>query len=91
MSNQKNHLNLINLEKHYGETPAVYQLVTERFNCKPSEVTFFSSNNWDVSGAGAFGFKTIWVNRTGAAWDKLPGSPDKIITAIAEGTKSAAH
>ena len=46
---------------------------------------------WDVSGTGAFGFKTIWVNRTGATWDNLSGSPDKIVTAIAEGTKSAAH
>jgi 2-haloacid dehalogenase len=65
--------------------------ISEWFDCAPRDVTFFSSNNWDVSGAGAFGFKTIWVNRAGAAWDKLPGSPDRIVTAIAEGTKSAAH
>jgi 2-haloacid dehalogenase len=31
--------------KCYKPTPAVYQLFTERFECKPSEVTFFSSNN----------------------------------------------
>ena len=68
----------------YKPTPAVYQLVTERFECKPSEVTFFSSNNWDVSGAGAFGFRTSWVNRTGAAWDKLPGKPDRIVKSISE-------
>ena len=65
--------------------------ISEWFDCSPRDVKFFSSNNWDVSGAGAFGFKTIWVNRAGAAWDKLPGSPDRIVTAIAEGTKSAAH
>jgi 2-haloacid dehalogenase len=81
----------VDVLKCYKPTPAVYQLVTERFDCAPRDVTFFSSNNWDISGAGAFGFKTIWVNRTGAPWDKLPGSPDKIVTAIAEGTKSAAH
>ena len=75
----------------YKPTPVVYQLVTERFDCKPSDVTFFSSNNWDVSGAGAFGFRTIWVNRAGAAWDKLPNSPDKIVRTIAEETKSWAH
>ena len=68
----------------YKPTPAVYQLVTERFECKPSEVTFFSSNNWDVSGASAFGFRTIWVNRAGAAWDKLPGKPDRIVKSISE-------
>ena len=75
----------------YKPTPVVYQLVTERFDCKPSDVTFFSSNNWDVSGAGAFGFRTIWVNRAGAAWDKLPNSPDKIVRTIAEETESFAH
>ena len=74
----------VDVLKCYKPTPAVYQLVTERFECKPSEVTFFSSNNWDVSGAGAFGFRTIWVNRTGAAWDKLPGKPDRIVKSISE-------
>ena len=78
----------VDVLKCYKPTPAVYQLVTERFECKPSEVTFFSSNNWDVSGAGAFGFRTIWVNRAGAAWDKLPNPPDKIVRTIAEETKS---
>ena len=74
----------VDVLKCYKPTPAVYQLVTERFECKPSEVTFFSSNNWDVSGAGAFGFRTIWVNRTGTAWDKLPGKPDRIVKSISE-------
>ena len=74
----------VDVLKCYKPTPAVYQLVTERFDCKPSDVTFFSSNNWDVSGAGAFGFRTIWVNRTGAAWDKLPGKPDRIVKSISE-------
>ena len=74
----------VDVLKCYKPTPVVYQLVTERFSCKPSEVTFFSSNNWDVSGAGAFGFKTIWVNRTGVAWDNLPGKPNSIISSISD-------
>ena len=74
----------VDVLKCYKPTPAVYQLITERFDCKPSDVTFFSSNNWDVSGAGAFGFKTIWVNRTGVAWDNLPGKPDIIVNSISE-------
>jgi 2-haloacid dehalogenase len=71
--------------KCYKPTPAVYGLVTEHFGCNPSEVSFFSSNNWDISGAGAFGFKTIWVNRAGVSWDKLPGHPDKIARSLREG------
>ena len=74
----------VDVLKCYKPTPIIYQLVTERFNCKPSDVTFFSSNNWDVSGAGAFGFKTIWVNRAGVVWDNLPGKPDLIVKSISE-------
>ena len=74
----------VDVLKCYKPTPAVYQLIPDRFDCKPSDVTFFSSNNWDVSGAGAFGFKTIWVNRTGVAWDNLPGKPDVIVNSISE-------
>jgi len=73
--------------KCYKPTQAVYGLVTEHFGCHPSEVSFFSSNDWDISGAGAFGFRTIWVNRHGSAWDKLPGFPDKIVNSITEGAK----
>ena len=74
----------VDVLKCYKPTPAVYRLVIERFNCSPSDVTFFSSNNWDVCGAGAFGFKTIWVNRSGVSWDNLPGKPDHIVQSISE-------
>jgi 2-haloacid dehalogenase len=42
----------------------VYALVTARFQVKPAEVVFVSSNRWDAMGATAFGFRSIWVNRT---------------------------
>ncbi len=50
----------------YKPRPEVYALVTARFNVKPAEVTFVSSNRWDAMGATAFGFRTVWVNRAGA-------------------------
>ena len=78
----------VDVLKCYKPTPSVYQLVTTRFNCEPGDVMFFSSNNWDISGAGAFGFKTIWVNRTGAPWDKLPNQPDNIVSNLVERTMS---
>ena len=74
----------VDVLKCYKPTLSVYELVTEHFDCNPTDVTFFSSNNWDISGAGAFGFQTIWVNRAGAAWDKLPGKPDRIVKSILE-------
>lgn len=43
--------------------PEVYALVTSHFKCTPQDVTFVSSNRWDVMGAVSFGFRSLWVNR----------------------------
>jgi 2-haloacid dehalogenase len=52
----------------------VYQLVIARFGGSPGEVAFHSSNRWDIAGAKAFGFRSVWVNRTGAP-DEYPDLP----------------
>jgi 2-haloacid dehalogenase len=52
----------------------VYQLVHDRLGGKPADVTFFSSNRWDVAGAHAFGFATVWVNRANLP-DEYPDMP----------------
>ena len=49
----------------YKPDPSVYRLVTDRFGLGPAEVSFLSSNAWDIAGARAFGFHTAWINRTG--------------------------
>jgi 2-haloacid dehalogenase len=49
----------------YKPLPAVYELVTVRFRVFPDAVSFQSSNRWDIAGATAFGFRTVWINRTG--------------------------
>ena len=53
----------------------VYDMVGARFGCAPSEVLFVSSNGWDAAGAAAYGFETLWVNRSGEPMDRLPGRP----------------
>ncbi|UOM34335.1 haloacid dehalogenase type II [Acuticoccus sp. I52.16.1] len=50
----------------YKPLPAVYELVTTRFRLFPEAVSFQSSNRWDIAGATAFGFRTVWINRGGA-------------------------
>ena len=70
--------------KIYKPDPRIYAMVTDHFACKPEEVTFFSSNNWDIAGAGSFGFKTIWVNRAGKTWDDLPEKPHHIVSSLHE-------
>ena len=70
--------------KVYKPDPRIYAMVTDHFDCKPQDVTFFSSNNWDIAGAGSFGFKTIWVNRAGKTWDDLPEKPHHIVSSLKE-------
>ena len=59
----------------YKVAPEVYRLVEARCGVTPDKVCFLSSNCWDAHGAAHFGFRTVWVNRAGAADDNLPGAP----------------
>lgn len=49
--------------KMFKPAPEVYRLVTDHFGCTTADVTFVSSNRWDVMGAAAFGFRALWINR----------------------------
>ncbi len=60
--------------KTYKTHESVYELVTNHFRIYPETVSFQSSNRWDVAGATAFGFKTVWLNRI-AAPDEYPDLP----------------
>ena len=58
---------------------AVYRLVLDRFGGAADDVSFQSSNRWDIAGAEVFGFRTVWVNRSGAP-DEYPGmAADRIV------------
>jgi 2-haloacid dehalogenase len=59
----------------YKPRPEVYQLVTDAFHVAPPDVRFISSNRWDVMGATAFGFRAIWVNRSGLPDEYIELSP----------------
>jgi 2-haloacid dehalogenase len=59
--------------------PRVYELVGTHLGTARDEVLFVSSNGWDVAGAAAFGFRTVWVNRAGDPLDRLPGRPERIL------------
>ncbi len=59
---------------------SVYQLVPDRFDCGRDEVLFVSSNGWDAAAAAGFGFRCVWVNRAGEPMDRLPWTPDQVLT-----------
>lgn len=51
--------------RRFKTAPEVYEMVTNAWRLYPNAVSFQSSNRWDVAGATRFGFRTVWVNRTG--------------------------
>ena len=53
--------------KMFKPRPEVYDLVTDHFRCRHGDVTFVSSNRWDVMAGVRVGFRALWVNRA-----KLP-------------------
>lgn len=59
----------------YKPDPRVYQIAVDRLKLAPSSICFLSSNAWDIAGSSSFGFRAIWVNRSGAPRENLPGGP----------------
>lgn len=66
----------------YKPHPKVYQLACDELRVNAERMCFVSSNPWDVSGAALFGFRVIWVNRSGGVLDVLPGQPERIIETL---------
>jgi 2-haloacid dehalogenase len=52
----------VDIVRMFKPRPEVYALVTDHFKCAPSDVTFVSSNRWDIMGAVSFGFAALWLN-----------------------------
>lgn len=55
----------------YKPDTRVYEMATTHFRVFPSAISFQSSNRWDVAGGSKFGFRTVWINRSGAI-DEYP-------------------
>ena len=63
----------------FKAVPAVYQMVLDDFDISAGDVSFQSSNRWDVAAANAFGFRSVWVNRGGQPDEYRDMSPEKIL------------
>lgn len=59
---------------------SVYDLVVKRFGCEPAEALFVSSNGWDAAAGAGYGFYTAWVNRSGEPMDRLPWTPQVVLS-----------
>jgi 2-haloacid dehalogenase len=64
----------VDVLKMFKPRPEVYALVTDHYKCKPGDVTFVSSNRWDVMAGTSVGFRTFWINRAKMP-DEYPDFP----------------
>ena len=61
--------------KIYKPDPKVYDMPVNKYKVSKGEITFLSANTLDVSGAGNYGYNSIWVNRNNSVFDKLDYKP----------------
>ena len=73
----------------YKPDPTVYEIPIKKYNIRKNEVMFFSSNTWDISGAGNFGYNCVWVNRNKNVFDLLDYNPEIIISDLKQVLKKA--
>ena len=59
----------------YKPDKKVYDLPTKKYGVKKEDIVFLSSNTWDVSGGGNYGYNAIWVNRRDGVFDNLDYKP----------------
>lgn len=66
----------------YKAHPDVYDMGTSHFRTFPDKVSFQSSNRWDIAGATAFGFRTVWINRDGKPDEYLDLAPAAVLSSL---------
>ena len=66
----------VEIVKIYKPSSKAYSIPIKKYKVDKKEILFLSSNTWDVSGAGNFGFNAIWVNRNDITFDLLDFKPN---------------
>jgi len=61
--------------KIYKPHPTVYKIPIKKYKIEKNQFAYLSSNTWDVSAAGNFGFNAVWVNRNKNIFDNLDYKP----------------
>ena len=70
--------------KTYKPHPDVYDIPIKKYLVHKHEVAYLSANTWDVSAAGNYGFKSVWVNRNNSIFDNLDYVPKHQIKHLGE-------
>lgn len=70
--------------KTYKPSPSAYQLAVKKTGVPAASIWFVSSNFFDVAGAKAFGFRSYWINRSGASADELGVTPNATLKSLSD-------
>ena len=68
----------------YKPDSRVYEMPIKKYGCNPDNICFMSSNSWEISVGGGFGYNSVWVNRFNKVFDKLSYKPKFVINNLKE-------
>jgi 2-haloacid dehalogenase len=68
----------------YKPDSKVYDMPIKKYQIKADEIAFLSSNTWDVSGGGNYGYNAIWVNRNKNIFDNLDFKPKNEVSDLTQ-------
>ena len=68
----------------FKTAPAAYQMVLDAWGITARDVSFQSSNRWDIAGAARFGFRTVWINRSRQPDEYRELPPERCMTSLVE-------
>ena len=62
----------------------VYDIPVKKYKIQKNEIVFLSANTWDVSGAGNYGYNSVWINRSNNIFDNLDYKPKHKIKSLVQ-------
>ena len=81
------HVISVDAVRRYKTHPAAYALGPQTLGLKVGEIGFVSSNSWDALAATWYGYRTLWVNRSGMPFDTLGTQPTHLGQSLADITQ----
>ena len=67
----------------YKPAARAYRLGMDRLGLEKQDILFAAFGGWDAAGAKAFGYPTVWVNRSGLPPEELGVSADHVVPNLA--------
>lgn len=79
-----NHVISVDAARIFKPHPDAYQVAVDRLKLPAERILFLASNAWDAAAAAKFGFRTVWLNRSGQQREFLPHRPEREISSLDE-------